>query len=205
MKLYFSPSACSLASHIVLHELGLPHEIVRVDTKTKKTADGADYLQINGKGYVPALGLDDGSVLTEGPAILQYLADRKPDAQLAPASGTMARYRLQEWLGYINSEIHKSFSTFFIPGTVDAEKAAAGERLAKKFDWLQQTIGDGPYLMGDSFTVADAYLYTVLNWTGFVGIDLGKWPGLKAYHARIAERPSVHKAHAAEKAGKTAA
>jgi glutathione S-transferase len=200
MKLYFSPGACSLASHIVLHELGLPHAIVRVDTKTKKTADGGDYLQINPKGYVPALGLDDGSVLTEGPAILQYLADRKPEAKLAPASGTM-----QEWLGYINSEIHKSFSTFFIPGTMDAEKAAAGERLAKKFDWLQKTIGDGPYLMGDAFTVADAYLYTVLNWTGFVGIDLGRWPGLKAYHARIAERPSVQKAQAAEKASKSAA
>lgn len=204
MKLYFSPGACSLASHIVLHELGLPHAIVRVDTKTKKTADGGDYLQINPKGYVPALGLDDGSVLTEGPAILQYLADRNPDAKLAPANGTMPRYRLQEWLGYINSEIHKSFSTFFIPGTVDAEKAAAGERLAKKFGWLQGAIGDGPYLMGDSFTVADAYLYTVLNWTGFVGIDLGQWPGLKAYHARIGERPSVQKAQAAEKASKSA-
>jgi glutathione S-transferase len=204
MKLYFSPGACSLASHIVLHELDLPHETVRVDTKTKKTAGGDDYLQINTKGYVPALALDDGSVLTEGPAILQYLADRKPEVQLAPANGTMARYRLQEWLGYINSEIHKSFSTFFIPGTVDAEKAAAGERLAKKFDWLQKTLSDGPYLTGDRFTVADAYLYTVLNWTGFVGIDLGKWPGLKTYHARVAERPSVQKAQAAEKASKSA-
>ncbi|MFP5304449.1 MAG: glutathione transferase GstA [Gammaproteobacteria bacterium] len=200
MKLYFSPGACSLASHIVLHELALPHEIVRVDTKKKLTESGEDFWKINPKGYVPALVLDDGQMLTEGPAILQYLADRKPEAGLAPPAGTMERYRLQEWLGYLNSEIHKTFSLYFIPGVADAEKAAAGERLAKKFDWLQSALGDGPYLMGDRFTVADAYAYTLLNWTGYVGIDLDRWPGLKSYQLRVRELPAVQKAHAAEKA-----
>lgn len=200
MKLYFSPSACSLASNIVLNELGLPHELVKVDTRKKLTKAGEDFLAINPKGYVPALGLDDGSVLTEGPAILQYLADQKPQAGLAPTNGTMARYRLQEWLGYINSEVHKSFSTFFVPGTVDDEKKAAGERLAKKFDWLQAQLGARDTLMAEGFTVADAYLYTVLGWTAFVGIDLGRWPGLKAWHAKIGARPAVVAALAAEKA-----
>ena len=200
MKLYFSPGACSLASHIVLHELGLPAEIVKVDTKKKLTKAGEDFWKINPKGYVPALALDDGSLLTEGPAILQYLADRKPDSGLAPANGTMPRYRLQEWLGYINSEIHKTFSTFFIPTSSDAEKQAAGERLAQKFNWVQEQLQGKSFLMGETFTVADAYAYTVIGWTAFVGIDLGKWPGLKAYRERIGARAAVQAAHAAEKA-----
>ncbi|HSW13449.1 MAG TPA: glutathione transferase GstA [Solimonas sp.] len=200
MKLYFSPGACSLASHITLHELGLPAQVVKVDTKQKRTADGGDFLAINAKGYVPALALDDGSVLTEGPAILQYLADRKPEAGLAPANGTMARYRLQEWLGYLNSEVHKGFVPYFMPDSSDADKQAAGERLGKKFDWMQQQLGDGAHLAGENFTVADAYCYTLLSWTGYVGIDLARWPGLKAYRDRVGARPSVQAAHAAEKA-----
>lgn len=199
MKLYFSPGACSLASHIVLHELGLKHDVEKVDIRKHLTKSGEDFYAINPKGYVPALKLDDGHVLTEGPAILQYLADRKPDLALAPANGTIERYRLQEWLGYLSSEIHKTFSVYFSDSD-DAEKAKAGKRLEKKFDWLQKQLDGRTFLTGDSFTVADAYLFTLLGWTGHVGIDLGKWPKLKAYHGRIAERPSVQAALDMEKA-----
>jgi len=200
MKLYFSPGACSLASHIALQELGLPATIVKVDTKKKLTADGGDFRAINPKGYVPALQLEDGSVLTEGPAVLQYIADRRPEAGLAPAHGTIARYRLQEWLGYLNSELHKSFAVFFMPGSSDGEKQAGAERLAARLDWLQQAIGDRRFLLGEQFTVADAYCYTLLTWPAYVGIDLGRWPGLQAYRERMAARPAVQAAHAAEKA-----
>ncbi|HEX4895642.1 MAG TPA: glutathione transferase GstA [Solimonas sp.] len=201
MKLYYSPGACSLASHIVLNELGLPFTAVKVDTRKKLTQDGQDFWAINPKGYVPTLGLSDGGVLTEGPAILQYLADQKPEAQLAPANGTMARYRLQEWLGYLNSEVHKGFAPYFDPASTPEDKQRAGEKLGKKFDYLQQALEGRELLTGAQFTVADAYLYTLLGWTGYVGIDLGRWPGLKAYQARVAARPSVQQAHAREKAG----
>lgn len=200
MTLYFSPGACSLASHIALHELGLPHAVVKVDLRQHKTASGDDFYAINPKGYVPALTLDDGSLLTEGPAILQYLADRKPEAGLAPAAGTLARYRLQEWLAYLNSEIHKTFGVYFNSDSTDAEKANAGKRLGQKFDWLQQQIGERASLMSEGYSVADAYLYTLLGWTAYVGIDLGRWPGLKAYHGKIGARAAVQAAHAAEKA-----
>lgn len=199
MKLYFSPSACSLAPHIVLQELGLPFEAVKVDLRKKLTASGEDFNAINPKGYVPALRLDDGSVLTECAAILQYLADLQPSTGLAPANGSMARYRVQEWLAFLNSEVHKAFTPFFDPATGADEKQRAGERLAKRFDYLQQALGEGPALDGARFGIADAYLYTLLGWTAFVGIDLGRWPGLKAWQARIAQRPAVLKAHAAEK------
>ena len=200
MKLYFSPSACSLASHITLQELGLSHEIEKVDLRQHRTKSGQDFYAINPKGYVPTLQLDDGAVLTEGPAILQYLADLKPDAGLTPAPGTMARYRLQEWLAYLNSEVHKTFGVFFTSDSSDAEKANAGKRLSQKFDWLQAQLGERASLMAEGFTVADAYLYTLLSWTAFVGMDLGQWPGLKAYHAQIAARPAVQAAHKAEQA-----
>lgn len=200
MKLYLSPGACSLASHITLQELGLSHDIEKVDLRQHRTTSGQDFYSINPKGYVPALQLDDGAVLTEGPAILQYLADLKPEARLAPANGTIARYRLQEWLAYLNSEIHKTFGVFFTPDSTEAEKAAAGNRLARKFEWLQAQLGTRTSLMPDGFTVADAYLYTLLGWTGFVGIDLGRWPGLKAYHAHTGARPAVQAAHKAEQA-----
>ncbi|GAB4480571.1 MAG: glutathione transferase GstA [Burkholderiaceae bacterium] len=198
MKLYYSPGACSLSPHIVLRELGLPFSLVKVDLKTKRTADGADYLPINGKGYVPALELDDGQVLTEGPAIVQYLADRKPEAGLAPPNGTLERYRLQEWLNFISTEVHKQFSPLFAPNTPDATKEAQRERLAGRFEWLSKQLAGKDYLLGKAFSVADAYLFTVLNWCGFVGIDLGKWPVLAQYHARVAARPAVQEALKAE-------
>ena len=198
MKLYYSPGACSLASHIALREAGLPFEAVKVEGRGQKTAGGEDYSKVTAKGYVPALRLDDGSVLTEGTAILPYVADQNPGSGLAPTAGSMARYRLHEWLGYINSELHAKFGPFFIPGTTDEQKAAAKTNLGRRFDFAQAELGNKPFLMGDTFTVADAYLFTVLGWCAFVGIDLGQWPGLKAYHVRIAGRPAVQAALKAE-------
>jgi glutathione S-transferase len=199
MKLYYAPGACSLASHIVLEELGLPFTTEFVSLKRKTTASGADFNAINPKGYVPVLELDSGGTLTEGPAILQYLADRKPAAGLAPANGTLERYRLQEWLGFINSEIHKPFGPLFDPTASDTAKEAARQRIARRLDYTEQALAGRDFLLGAQFTVADAYLYTVLGWTDGGGIDLGRWPALKAYHARIGARPAVLAARAAEK------
>ena len=198
MKLYYSPGACSLASHIALREAGLSFEAVKVEGRGQKTAGGEDYSKVTAKGYVPALRLDDGSVLTEGTAILPYVADQNPGSGLAPAAGSMARYRLHEWLGYINSELHSKFGPFFIPKTTDEQKATAKTNLGRRFDFAQSELGNKPFLMGDTFTVADAYLFTVLGWCSFVGIDLSQWPGLKAYHGRIAGRPAVQAALKAE-------
>ncbi len=198
MKLYYSPGACSLASNIALREAGLPFEAIKVNGRTKITDGGDDYLKVTPKGYVPALQLDDGHVLTEGTAILPYIADQKPAAQLAPAAGTLQRYRLHEWLGYINSEIHKNFGPFFAPNTTDEAKAIGRQNLAKRFEFTQQQLEGQTFLLGDTFSVADAYLFTVLGWTRHVGIDLGQWPGLQAYHARIAARPAVIAAMQAE-------
>jgi glutathione S-transferase len=198
MKLYYSPGACSLSPHIVLRETGQSFDLVRVDLGTHRTADGADYLKINPKGYVPTLQLDDGSVLTEGPAIVQYLADQAPAAKLAPAAGTMARYRLMEWLNFLTSEIHKGFSPLFNPKLSEETKAIMRETLANRFDYLSAALHDKPYLMGEDFTVADAYLFTILGWCGMVGVDLKKWPTLTAYRERIATRPAVRTAMQAE-------
>ncbi len=198
MKLYYSPGACSLASHIALCETGLPFEAVKVEGRGQKTAGGEDYSKVTAKNYVPALRLDDGEVLTEGTAILPYVADLAPATGLAPAAGTRARYRLHEWLGYINSEVHKSFSPFFIPGITDEQKAAARANLGKRFDFLQPALEGRDHLLGGGFTVADAYLFTVLGWCRLVGIDLGQWPTLQAYHKRIAHRPAVQAAMRAE-------
>jgi glutathione S-transferase len=198
MKLYFSPGACSLASHIALNEADLEFEAVQVG-RDKKAANGEDYWTVTAKGYVPALRLDDGSVLTEGTAILPYVADRKPAANLAPPAGTIERYRMHEWLGYFNSEVHKGFGPFFSPGVTDAAKEAATANLAKKFDFLEKSLAaGGPYLLGTQYTVADSYAFVVLGWTRVVGIDLSKWPTLKAYHERIGTRPAVVKAMKAE-------
>jgi glutathione S-transferase len=194
MKLYYSTGACSLSPHIVAREAGLPLTLVRVDTKSKKTANGDDYWAVNGKGYVPTLELDDGSRLTEGPAIVQYLADRVPQKQLAPTHGTMERYRLQEWLNFITSEIHKQFSPLFDPSMPDEAKAKFRDKLAGRFDWIVKQLGDRPYLMGSTFSVADAYLFTVLNWSKWTGIDMSRWPVLQEYVARIAARPEVQTA-----------
>ncbi|MHB1283080.1 MAG: glutathione transferase GstA [Metallibacterium scheffleri] len=202
MKLYFSPGACSLSPHIVLHELGLPFEAVQVDLKSKRLKDGADFWKINPKGYVPTLQLDDGAILTEGPAIVQYLADQKPTAGLAPANGTFARYRLQEWLNFISTELHKQFSPLFNPASTDAVKQAQQERLAERFREIVAAMGAAPYLLGDQFTVADAYLYTVLTWAGIVGVDLAPYPALQAFMKRVEERPAVKATLAAERAAK---
>jgi glutathione S-transferase len=198
VKLYYSPGACSLSPHIVAREAGIALDLVKVDLKARKLADGADYARINGKGYVPALALDDGQLLTEGPAIVQYLADRAPDSGLAPANGTLERYRLQEWLNFLTSEIHKSFSPLFNPAAAEGWKQAARDNIARRFDWIAERLGPNPYLMGERFTVADAYLFTLVNWYQWTGIDLGRWPALKAYHARVAARPKVQEALRAE-------
>lgn len=194
MKLYYSPGACSLSPHIVAREAGLPIDLVKVDLRGKKTADGGDYWAINGKGSVPLLELDDGTRLTEGPAIVQYLADRAPARQLAPANGHIDRYKLQEWLNFITSELHKQFSPLFDPASDDGLKDRQREKIAGRLDWAAKQLGDKPYLTGDHFTVADAYLFTVLNWTRVTKIDLARWPTLQAFQARVAQRPAVHAA-----------
>ncbi len=198
MKLYYFPGACSLSPHIVLLEAGLPFSMVKIDSKTKKTESGADYLAMNSKGAVPALQLDDGRVLTEGPAVVQYLADLKPESGLAPRAGTFERYQLMEILNYITSEVHKTFSPLFNPASSAEVKETAVTNLGKKFDWLSGFLGKKPFLLGNTFTVADAYLFTVLNWTGHVKIDLGKWPILADFKARVAQRPKVIEAMKAE-------
>jgi glutathione S-transferase len=197
MKLYYAPGACSLSPHIVLREAGLPFAAVKVDLKTKAMEGGGDFRAINAKGYVPVLELDNGARLTEGPAIVQYLADQAPQAKLAPANGTLERYQLQEWLNFITSELHKQFSPLFDPLYPEELKAKQRERLATRFDWIVQQLGGRDYLLG-SFSVADAYLFTVLNWCGWTGIDLAKWPALQKYVARVAARPAVVAALKAE-------
>ncbi len=198
MKLYYAPGACSLASHIVLRELGRPFQLVAVSLARKTTADGRDFLTVNPKGYVPALELDDGAILTEGPAILQYLADFEPARALAPPNGTLARYRLQEWLAFINSELHKSFGPLFEATAPDVLKERARATLVRRLGYVAGVL-PGPYLTGATFTVADAYLYTVLTWTAHVGPDLAAWPVLADYLARLAARPAIRDAQAAEK------
>ncbi|MDE1923821.1 MAG: glutathione transferase GstA [Gammaproteobacteria bacterium] len=194
MKLYYSPGACSLAPHIALCETGLPFTTEKVDLQSKKTATGADYRQINAKGSVPALALDDGQVLTEVAVVLQYIADRKPDAHLAPAAGSLERYRLMELLNYVATEVHKGFSPLWNPKASADWKAGAHANLAARFDWLSSTLKGKPYLMGAQFSVADAYLFTVLSWSSHVGVELAKWPVLAAYMSEIGHRPKVEQA-----------
>jgi glutathione S-transferase len=199
MKLYYSPSACSLSPHIVAREAGIDIALDKVDNTTKKTASGKDFLSINPKGYVPALELDNGEVLTEGPTIVQYLADQNPSSRLVPAAGTLERYRQQEMLGYINSEIHKTFSPLFhpnVPADVREDRIAY---LRKRFTLLAPRLEAGPYLFGDTFTAADAYLFVVTRWTKFVKFDLvGELPPFAAFLERVAARPAVHAALKAE-------
>jgi glutathione S-transferase len=184
LKLFYKAGACSLASHIALQESGLPFEIEAVDLKTKITASGADFMKINAKGYIPALQLDSGEVLTEGPAIMQYIADQVPAKHLAPLADAMARYRLQSWLAFISTELHKSFVPLFYPSSSSDWKAAARANLDRRLD--------------DEFSIGDAYLFTVLGWSKHAELDLGKWPALVAYQARIGARASVQKAMKAE-------
>lgn len=198
MKLYYSPGACSLSPHIVSREAGIPLELEQVDLREKKTKSGKDFSTINPKGYVPVLEIDAGQRLTEGPVIMQYLADQKPGSGLVPPAGTVDRYRVQEWLNFITAELHKTFGPLFRPTTPEEYKASSKENLGKRFDWLEQELAGKQYLMGDKFTVPDAYLFTVLSWTSHLGIDLGKWPNLKAYVARVGARPKVQEALKAE-------
>jgi glutathione S-transferase len=198
MKLYYSPGACSLSPHIVSRELGIALELKKVNTKDKTIEGGGDYWKVNARGYVPALELDDGHVLTEGPAIVQYLADRKPEAGLAPKAGTTERYQLQEWLNFLTSEIHKGFSPLFKPNTPEEYKKISKDNLAGRFDWLDRQLAGKDYLMGKQFTVADAYLFVLLNWTKFQSIDLGRWPALAAFQQRVGARPKVQEALKAE-------
>ncbi len=197
MKLYFSPGACSLSPHIVAHELGLPLEIERVDLGKKLTASGADFLQINPKGYVPTLVLDDGTVMCEAAALSQYLGDRKPEAGLIPPHGSVERYRMIERLTFISSEVHKGMGALFGKWS-DETRAAMEAKLATRLDWLNADLINDDYLEGNRFSVADAYLFTVLGWARMVNIDLTRWPALVAYRERIAARPAVHSAMVAE-------
>ena len=198
MKLYYSPGACSLSPHIVLHEAGLPFQAVLASTKTHKLADGTDYYTINPKGYVPLLELDDGQRLSEGPAIVQYIADQVPQKQLAPAAGTMARYRLMEWLNFITSELHKGFSPLFNPAMPEEGKALARAQLSKRLAWVDEQLAGKDYLLGATFTVADPYLFTVAGWGKYVGVDISGLANLNAYLARVAARPAVQEALKAE-------
>ena len=198
MKLFLKPGACSLSPHIVLEESGLAYETEYVDLKTKVTASGADYLAINPKGYVPALLLDSGELLSEGPAIVQYIADQVPATRLAPANGTIERYRLQSWLTFIGTELHKSFSPFFNPAAGDAWKEIGRANLERRLAYTDAQLAGKSYLLGEDFTVADAYLFTVLSWAKFIGLDLAQWPNVHAYQARVASRPKVQAALKAE-------
>ena len=198
MKLYYSPGACSLSPHIVLREAGLPFELVLASTKTKKLADGSDYNLINPKSQVPALELNDGQRLTEGPVIVQYIADQAPASGLAPAAGTMARYRVMEWLNFITSELHKGFAPLFNPAMVADAKPIFAANLLARLTWVDTQLEGKSYLTGDTFTVADAYLFVVTNWTKFVGIDISGLKNLGAFMGRVAARPAVQAALKAE-------
>ena len=198
MKLYYAPGACSLSPHIVARELGVNLAFEKVDTGAKRTETGRDYWQINPKGYVPALELDDGELLTEGPAIVQYLADLAPDAQLAPANGTFARARLQEMLGYINSEIHKSYSPLFRKETPAETRAERKAYLLRRYELIENILAKQHWLLGDRFSAADAYLFTVTRWAKSVDLDLTAFPALRAFQERVAARPAVQAALAAE-------
>jgi len=197
MKLYYSPGACSLAPHIAMREAGIDVELKKVDLKAKQV-DGGDYKQVNGKGYVPAVALPDGSVLTECPVILQYIADQKPDAGLAPKPGSAERYKLQEMLNFTTSELHKGMGTFFNPALNDGWRQAATDRLNIRLDWLARQLDGKQYVMGDKFSVADAYVFTILNWAGPSKFDLSRWPAITDYQKRVAARPKVQEALKAE-------
>jgi glutathione S-transferase len=198
MKLYFSPGACSLSPHIVLREAGLAFDLEQVDVRAKKTAGGGDFFQVNPKGQVPTLLLDDGDILTEGPAIVQYIADKAPASKLAPAPGTKERYHLAEWLNFITSELHKNFSPLFRPTTPEDYKPIARENLAGRFSYVDKKLAGRSFLMGDTFTVADAYLFVMTNWANSLHVDLTSWSNVGAFRERVLARPKVQEAMKAE-------
>ena len=204
MKLYYAPAACSLAPHIALSESGLPHELVRVDLRTHTLPDGSDYYAVSPNGYVPVLELDDGTRLTEAAVILQYIADRKPGA-LAPAFGSLERYRLMQWLNFIATELHKGFSPLWKPDTPEAYRSTIVATLAKRFDYLEPVLAKQAYLTGDTFTIADAYLFTILSWSKHLKVDLSRWTAITRYLDRVAARPKVQDALRAEHLLKAAA
>jgi glutathione S-transferase len=194
MKLYFAPGACSLAPHILLREIGAKFELEQVDNKAKKTRSGADFWEINPKGYVPVLELDDGRRLTENPAVLQYIADQHPNSGFVPACGSFDRYRVQEWLNFVTSEVHKTFGSLFKADTPEEYKAIARQNLSKRYAYLEEHLARHQYLHGGKFSIADCYLFVVTNWLHRVGLDMSKWPDVKAYWERIAARPKVQEA-----------
>jgi glutathione S-transferase len=198
MKLYYFPGACSLSPHIVALEAGIPLQLEKTDIKTKLTESGEDFERINPKGYVPTLVLDNGEVLTEGTAIVQYLADLKPESGLAPANGTLPRYRLQEMLGYINSELHKNYSSLFNPDTPETARAERKAYLLRRYQFIENTLAKQPWLLGEQFTAADVYLFTITSWAGHVGLDLSRFTALAAFQQLVASRPAVQAALEAE-------
>ncbi len=202
MKLYYSPAACSLAAHIALRETDSSFDLEKVDLLKHKTAGGEDYYRINPKGYVPALKLDNGELLTEAGTVLQYIADQKPESSLAPKPGPMERYRLMEWINFISTEIHKGFGPLWNPSTPEATKETAKAQLGHRFDYVEKRLAEKQWLMGETFTIADIYLFTVVNWTNVHNIDISKWTKLKDFVARVARRPKVQEAMKAEGLGK---
>ena len=198
MKLYYSPGACSLSPHIVLNEAGLPFEKIKADTKTKVLPDGSDYRSVNPLGYVPLLELDDGTRITEGPAIVQYIADQVPAKKLAPPNGTMERVKLQTWLNFVTSELHKGFSPLFNPSMPDEAKKIFRERLGTRFAYLDKHLASNDHLMGKDFSVADAYAFVVSNWAGRVDVDLSSHANVLAWRKRVGARPAVQAAMKAE-------
>ncbi|MDQ3214990.1 MAG: glutathione transferase GstA [Pseudomonadota bacterium] len=198
MKLYYAPGACSQSPHIALREAGLAFTPIKVDLKAHQAEGGGDFYAINPKGYVPVLELDDGTRLTEGPAIVQYIADQVPATQLAPPNGTIARYKLQEWLNFITTELHKQYSPLFDSSSTEEVKTKQRDKIAKRYEWVAQQLADHDYLTGSTFTVADAYLFTVTNWARSTGVELTRWPALQAFMKRVAARPHVQAALKAE-------
>lgn len=194
MKLYYSPGACSLSPHIALHELGVAHETIKVDLAKKLLPDGSDFRAINPRGQVPTLQLDDGTVLTEGPAIVQYLADQKPDSTLMPKNGTVERSKAQSWLNYVSTELHKGYSPLFKPNTPDDYKTIARANLIAQYTYLDKELANRPYLNGDTFTAADAYLFVVSNWAKLVGVDIEGFKNVSALRDRVGARPAVQEA-----------
>jgi glutathione S-transferase len=194
MKLYYSPGACSLSPHIIACEAELPIELIKVDLESKNTETGEDFRQLNPNGYVPLLILDDGNSLTEGPAIVQYLADQSPDKKLIPLAGTFERYQLQQWLNFISTEIHKSFSPLFNPVAPEAAKELAIDILMRRLETVAEQLSSQPFLLGENFSVADAYLFVTLSWGKYVNFDISRWPALVKYADKISERPAVQKA-----------
>lgn len=198
MKLYYTPGACSLAPHIALREAGATFDLVKVDLATKKVEDGSSFEAVNPKGYVPALRLDSGDVLTENVSLLQYIGDINPGTQLMPTAGSVERYRVTEWLAFISTELHKSFSPLFVPTSTDDMKKYARGNVSRRLGWLDGALGSRKFLTGDQFTVADSYLFVMLSWADHVGIDVSQWPNLKRFQQTVGSRPKVFEALKAE-------